>query len=84
MPVNPCSENGQPGFKWGDSGKCYIYERGNADSMGEAKRKATIQGLATGEYKNKSEFDEQELEDTLKSLKEWFKETFGMDVKTVK
>ena len=74
MPVNPCSENGQPGFKWGDSGKCYIYERGNADSMGEAKRKATIQGLATGEYKNKSEFDEQELEDTLKSLKEWFKE----------
>lgn len=74
MPVNPCSENGQPGFKWGDSGKCYLYERGNSNSMGEAKRKATIQGLATGEYKNKSEFDEQELENTLKSLKEWFKE----------
>jgi hypothetical protein len=74
MPVNPCSENGQSGFKWGDSGKCYIYERGNAESMGEAKRKATIQGLATGEYKNKSEFDEQELEETIKSLKEWFKE----------
>ena len=74
MPVNPCSENGQPGFKWGDSGKCYLYERGNSNSMGEAKRKATIQGLATGEYKNKNEFDEQELENTLKSLKEWFKE----------
>lgn len=55
MPVNPCSENGQPGFKWGDSGKCYLYERGNSNSMGEAKRKATIQGLATGEYKNKVE-----------------------------
>lgn len=74
MPVNPCSENGQPGFKWGDSGKCYLYIRGDFDSMGEAKRKATVQGIATGEYKNKSEFDEQELEDTLKSLKEWFKE----------
>lgn len=74
MPVNPCSENGQPGFKWGDSGKCYLYTRGDVDSMGEAKRKATVQGIATGEYKNKSEFDEQELEDTLKSLKEWFKE----------
>lgn len=74
MPVNPCSENGKPGFKWGNSGKCYIYERGNAKSMGEAKRKATIQGIATGEYTNKNDFNEQELEETLKSLKEWFKE----------
>ena len=54
MPVNSCSENNQPGFKWGDSGKCYIYERGNAESMGEAKRKATVQGIATGEYKTMS------------------------------
>lgn len=74
MPVNPCSENGQPGFKWGDSGKCYLYTRGDAKSMGEAKRKATIQGIATGEYKQKSDFDEQELENLFKSLKEWFKE----------
>lgn len=54
MPVNPCSENGQPGFKWGESGKCYLYTRGNAESMGEAKKKATIQGIATGEYSNKA------------------------------
>jgi len=54
MPVNPCSENGQPGFKWGESGKCYLYTRGDAKSMGEAKRKATVQGLATGEYSNKA------------------------------
>ena len=74
MPVNPCSENGQPGFKWGDSGKCYLYTRGDAKSMGEAKRKATIQGIATGEYTNKSDFDEYELENLLKSLKEWFRE----------
>lgn len=74
MPVNPCSENGQPGFKWGDSGKCYLYTRGDAKSMGEAKRKATIQGIATGEYKQKSDFDEQELEKLFKSLKEWFSE----------
>jgi hypothetical protein len=73
MPVNPCSENGKSGFKWGGSGKCYLYERGNAESMGEAKRKATIQGLATGEYENTKSFDE-ELEQTVKSLKEWFKE----------
>ena len=74
MPVNPCSENGKPGFKWGDSGKCYLYDRGDSKSMGEAKRKATIQGIATGEYDTEKSFDEEELEETLKSLKEWFKE----------
>ena len=74
MPVNPCSENGKPGFKWGDSGKCYLYTPGNEESMGEAKRKATIQGIATGEYDAEKSFDEQELEETIKSLKEWFKE----------
>jgi hypothetical protein len=74
MPVNPCSNNGQPGFKWGDSGKCYIYERGNAESMGEAKRKATVQGIATGEYENKNESTEPIVEEAVKSLKEWFKE----------
>lgn len=57
MPVNPCSDNNKPGFKWGDSGKCYIYERGNPKSMGEAKRKATIQGIATGEYTKKDIFE---------------------------
>lgn len=74
MPVNPCSENGQPGFKWGDSGKCYLYTRGDAKSMGEAKRKATVQGIATGEYDAKKSEEYQEVDDVLKSLKEWFRE----------
>lgn len=52
MPVKNCSENGEPGFKWGDSGKCYLYTRGDKESMGEAKRKATVQGVATGEYES--------------------------------
>jgi hypothetical protein len=76
MPVNPCSENGKSGFKWGDSGKCYLYERGNAESMGEAKRKATIQGLATGEYSKNESFNEFELENAIKSLTEWFDENW--------
>lgn len=50
MPVNPCSENGKPGFKWGEQGKCYLYTPGDKKSLGEAKRKATVQGIATGEY----------------------------------
>jgi hypothetical protein len=74
MPVNPCSENGQPGFKWGDSGKCYLYTRGDEKSMGEAKRKATIQGIATGEYDAKKYEDLEGIDGVVKSLKEWFRE----------
>lgn len=74
MPVNPCSENGKPGFKWGDSGKCYLYTPNDEKSMGEAKRKATIQGIATGEYKEKIDLTEDDLALVQKSLKEWFKE----------
>ena len=74
MPVKSCSEDDKPGFKWGDSGKCYLYTRGDEKSMGEAKRKATIQGIAIGEYPETKSFDEKEVNDTLKSLKEWFNE----------
>lgn len=70
MPVNPCSESGKPGFKWGEEGKCYLYTPGDQKSMGEAKRKATIQGLATGEYEKIEEI----LESIDKSLTQWFKE----------
>jgi hypothetical protein len=74
MPVKACSENENPGFKWGDSGKCYTYNRGDFKSMGEAKKKATIQGIATGEYSAEKMFNEILIEDILKSLKEWFRE----------
>jgi hypothetical protein len=70
MPVNPCSESGKPGFKWGEEGKCYLYTPGDKKSMGEAKRKATIQGIATGEYEKLEEI----LESIDKSLTQWFKE----------
>lgn len=39
MPVMACSVNNQPGWKWGDSGKCYV-------GGDEAKRKAYEQGYA--------------------------------------
>lgn len=74
MPVNPCSENGKPGYKWGDSGKCYLYTPNDKKSMGEAKRKATVQGIATGEYKTEKMLDENLIDKVLKSLKEWFRE----------
>jgi len=46
-----CTKNGKPGFKWGKSGKCYVYTPGNKISRKQAKVKAIKQGLAIGEKK---------------------------------
>jgi len=46
MPVKPCRSDGKPGFKWGDSGKCYTYTPGNETSRKRAKDKAAKQGRA--------------------------------------
>jgi hypothetical protein len=54
MPVKQCEDNGKPGLKWGDSGKCYTYTPKNEGSRNKARRSATIQGIAIGEYKNTS------------------------------
>lgn len=50
MPVKSCQDNNQPGWKWGDSGKCYTYDPKSEISSNNAKKKAIIQGVATGEY----------------------------------
>ena len=52
MPVKSCSENGGPGYKWGDEGVCYTYPKGNLAQKNKAKRKAFYQGLAMGEASN--------------------------------
>lgn len=49
MPIKSCEENKKPGFKWGDSGKCYTYTPKNEGSLRNARKKAAIQGLAIGE-----------------------------------
>ena len=51
MPVNKCSKDGQPGFKWGDAGACYTYTSGNPESIKAAKKKALAQATAMGEFK---------------------------------
>lgn len=50
MPVISCEDNNKPGFKYGDSGKCYTYDPNNTKSKNQAKRKSIIQGIAIGEY----------------------------------
>jgi len=46
MPIKRCFLNGRPGFKYGDSGKCYTYEPGNEESKKAAMAKAQEQRKA--------------------------------------
>jgi len=56
MPINSCSNNGKPGYKWGSQGMCYTYTEGNAQSMKQARNKARLQGIAArlNGYKEKA------------------------------
>lgn len=49
MPIRQCQINNEPGFKWGQSGKCYAYTPGDEESKNEAKKKAIGQGVAIGD-----------------------------------
>lgn len=45
-PVMRCMGDGDPGYKYGDSGRCYTYTKGNNSSKRKARRKARLQGIA--------------------------------------
>ena len=49
MPVRTCTENGKPGYRCGDAGRCYTYSSGDEAGRKEAKRKAAVQCVAIGE-----------------------------------
>lgn len=46
MPVQRCQRDGKPGYRWGEEGKCYTYDPGDAESRAAAKRRARRQGQA--------------------------------------
>jgi hypothetical protein len=48
MPLTRCEDNGKPGWKFGDTGKCYVYTAGDDASEKDARRKAVKQALAIG------------------------------------
>ena len=52
MPVRSCRSGGKPGYKYGQSGKCYTYTAGDASSRKKAKSKAAKQGRAIEASKN--------------------------------
>jgi hypothetical protein len=55
MPVMSCSLNNKPGWKWGRSGECYIYDPNSEISIKRARDKARRQGIAIiiSQQKNK-------------------------------
>ena len=50
MPIKECQDNGKPGLKWGDSGKCYTYTPKDEVSRRKAKKSAITQGIAVGDF----------------------------------
>lgn len=46
MPLQRCQENKKPGWKWGNSGKCYTYTEGDKASEKRARDRASKQGQA--------------------------------------
>lgn len=46
MPVQRCTKNGKPAYRWGKSGKAYTYTAGDEESRKRAKKKAEKQGIA--------------------------------------
>jgi hypothetical protein len=53
MPIQTCQFEGKPGYKWGDSGKCYTYTKGSKSSEANALAKAQVQGRAVEASKNR-------------------------------
>lgn len=54
MPVQPCQSDGKPGYRWGDTGRCFTYERGDEDGRERARQKAVRQGAAISYSRQKS------------------------------
>jgi HK97 family phage prohead protease len=50
VPLKRCQDDGKPGWKWGDAGKCYVYTAGNEASEKAARKKAMAQAAAMGEF----------------------------------
>lgn len=57
MPIQSCSLDNKPGFKWGQQGKCYTYDPKSETSKSNAHDKARAQGAAIGDYKMNKQID---------------------------
>jgi hypothetical protein len=49
-PLQHCQSDGKPGWRWGDTGKCYTYTAGDDASEAAARKKAMAQAAAMGAF----------------------------------
>jgi SPP1 gp7 family putative phage head morphogenesis protein len=61
MPVHPASEDGKPGYRWGETGKVYTYTRGNEASRRRAKMLAARQGRAIEARRHRDDAVERKM-----------------------
>ena len=54
MPVKRCQRNGEKGWRWGKTGKCYIPSEEGSDE--DAKKRAEEQGRAIESRRKKNAF----------------------------
>jgi phosphoserine phosphatase len=69
MPITECQDNGKPGLKWGEKGKCYTYTPNNEISRNNAKKKVIKQAIAIGEYNMSGLKVSFDFDDTLTTKK---------------
>jgi hypothetical protein len=46
LPLQEVTQQGKPGYRWGDSGHIYSYEAGDEEGRKKAKRASILQGVA--------------------------------------
>jgi len=75
MPVKKCQENGKPGYKCGDSGKCYTYSPNDEAGRKRAKRKAILQCRAMDEPVEEADVSDSEWDESYEQYLniKWFK-----------
>ncbi len=73
MPVQECQSDGQPGYRWGEEGKCYTYTPSDEESRKAARAKAERQGRAVEAHT--SELDGS-LGDFISNVRQAFEKQF--------
>ena len=60
MPIQPCSSNGKPGYRYGEEGYCYTYTPSSEHDRKMARHKAYLQGVAIARRNGEDIPDENE------------------------
>jgi hypothetical protein len=63
MPIKSCTENKKPGYRFGNTNKCWTYTLGDEASRKKAKQNCIKQGYAEDPNHFKKEMSDADLTD---------------------